>query len=81
MLLGIPMGAIYVQRFDDSLNSAIRIAYHISLRSSSIPGPNHGGFLKVLYMTQEPTPGYILGRDSTDVSSRISTSVSTICGV
>jgi hypothetical protein len=28
-----------VQRFDDSLNSAIHITYRISLRSSSMPEP------------------------------------------
>jgi hypothetical protein len=36
---GIPEGAICVQRFDDSLNSAIHITYRISLRSSSMPEP------------------------------------------
>ncbi|EGG06258.1 hypothetical protein MELLADRAFT_87418 [Melampsora larici-populina 98AG31] len=30
-----PKGARCVQRFDDSLNSAIHITYHISLCSSS----------------------------------------------
>src|SRR5436190_19368801 len=34
---GIPDGAICVQRFDDSRNSAIHITYRISLRSSSMP--------------------------------------------
>jgi len=34
---GYPESAICVQRFDDSLNSAIRITYRISLRSSSLP--------------------------------------------
>jgi hypothetical protein len=33
--------AICVQRFDDSLNSAIRITYRISLRSSSLREPRH----------------------------------------
>ena len=33
---GIPKGARCVQRFDDSLNSAIHITYHISLCSSSM---------------------------------------------
>ena len=32
-------GAMCVQRFDDSLNSAIHITYRISLRSSSMPEP------------------------------------------
>jgi hypothetical protein len=39
MPFGMPKGAICVQRFDDSLNSAIRITYRISLRSSSMPEP------------------------------------------
>ena len=43
-----------VQRFDDSLNSAIHITYRISLRSSSMPEPRDP-LLKVLtylYTTQ-----------------------------
>ena len=36
---GIPRGARCVQRFDDSLNSAIHITYRISLRSSSMREP------------------------------------------
>ena len=36
-----------VQRFDDSLNSAIHINYRISLRSSSLPEPRDP-LLKVL---------------------------------
>jgi hypothetical protein len=40
-------GAMCVQRFDDSLNSAIRITYRISLRSSSMPEPRDP-LLKVL---------------------------------
>ena len=39
MPAGVPAGAMCVQRFDDSLNSAIRITYRISLRSSSMPEP------------------------------------------
>ena len=38
-----------VQRFDDSLNSAIRITYRISLRSSSMPEPRDP-LLKVLML-------------------------------
>jgi len=38
---GLPKSAICVQKFDDSLSSAIRITYRISLRSSSIPEPRH----------------------------------------
>jgi hypothetical protein len=48
MPFGIPKGAICVQRFDDSLNSAIRITYRISLRSSSMPEPRDP-LLKVFY--------------------------------
>ena len=44
---GIPPGAMCVQRFDDSLNSAIHITYRISLRSSSMPEPRDP-LLKVL---------------------------------
>ena len=44
---GIPGGAMCVQRFDDSRNSAIRITYRISLRSSSMPEPRDP-LLKVL---------------------------------
>ena len=36
---GIPWGAMCVQRFDDSLKSAIHITYRVSLRSSSMPEP------------------------------------------
>ena len=39
MPFGIPKGAMCVQRFDDSLNSAIHTTYRISLRSSSMPEP------------------------------------------
>src|SRR5205085_1589598 len=42
-----PAGAMCVQRFDDSLNSAIHITYRISLRSSSMPEPRDP-LLKVL---------------------------------
>jgi hypothetical protein len=41
VLPGIPESAICVQRFDDSLNSAIRITYRISLRSSSLHDPRY----------------------------------------
>ena len=47
MPFGMPKGAICVQRFDDSLNSAIHITYRISLRSSSMPEPRDP-LLKVL---------------------------------
>ena len=39
MLSGIPESAICVQKFDDSLNSAIHITYRNSLRSSSLREP------------------------------------------
>jgi hypothetical protein len=41
MLPGLPRSASCVQRFDDSLNSAIRITYRISLRSSSSREPRY----------------------------------------
>ena len=44
---GIPEGAMCVQRFDDSLNSAIHTTYRISLRSSSMREPRDP-LLKVL---------------------------------
>ena len=39
VLLGMPKSAICVQRFDDSLNSAIHITYRSLLRSSSMHEP------------------------------------------
>ncbi|EKM49266.1 hypothetical protein PHACADRAFT_107112 [Phanerochaete carnosa HHB-10118-sp] len=48
MLPGIPGSARCVQRFDDSLNSAIHITYRISLRSSSMREPRDP-LLKVVY--------------------------------
>ena len=48
MLPGIPGSAMCVQRFDDSLNSAIRITYRISLRSSSMWEPRHPSLKVVL---------------------------------
>ena len=47
MLPGVPGSAICVQKFDDSLYSAIRITYRISLRSSSLREPRHPS-LKVI---------------------------------
>ena len=52
---GIPRGAMCVQRFDDSLNSAIHITYRISLRSSSMLEPRDP-LLKVLTIV------FLLGR-------------------
>jgi hypothetical protein len=51
MLSGIPESAICVQRFDDSLNSAIHITYRISLRSSSLREPRDP-LSKVVYNLQ-----------------------------
>ena len=48
MPFGIPKGARCVQRFDDSLNSAIHITYRISLRSSSMREPRDP-LLKVVF--------------------------------
>ena len=42
-----------VQEFDDSLNSAIRITYRISLRSSSMREPRHPS-LKVVWHSVSP---------------------------
>ena len=50
VLLGLPKSAICVQRFDDSLNSAIRITYRISLRSSSLREPRYP-LLRVVILT------------------------------
>jgi hypothetical protein len=47
--LAYPRSAICVQRFDDSLNSAIRITYRISLRSSSLREPRYP-LLRVVLM-------------------------------
>ena len=47
---GVPGGAMCVQRFDDSLNSAIHITYRISLRSSSMPEPRDP-LLKVFFIS------------------------------
>ena len=46
---GYPESATCVQRFDDSLNSAIRITYRISLRSSSSREPRYPLLRVVFY--------------------------------
>ena len=56
MPFGMPKGAMCVQRFDDSLNSAIHITYRISLRSSSMPEPRDP-LLKVLMGFAFPAEG------------------------
>ena len=48
MLEGYPSSASCVQESDDSRNSAIRIAYRISLRSSSVWEPRYPS-LKIFY--------------------------------
>ena len=59
---GIPRGAMCVQRFDDSLNSAIHTTYRISLRSSSMPEPRDP-LLKVLtYSVQKTQRGHKVSR-------------------
>jgi hypothetical protein len=49
---GMPGGAMCVQRFDDSLNSAIHTTYRVSLRSSSMLEPRDP-LLKVLTVRLE----------------------------
>ena len=51
MLLGIPRSARCVQSFDDSLDSASRKTYRISLRSSSLWEPRYPS-LKVVMVLQ-----------------------------
>ena len=66
-LPGILEGAMCVQRFDDSLNSAIHITYRISLRSSSMPEPRDP-LLKVLIIIVLEILRHIIvtNRDSVD---------------
>ena len=54
-----PESAICVQRFDDSLNSAIRITYRISLRSSSLREPRYP-LLRVVFFIIITLPGNII---------------------
>ena len=51
---GIPKGARCVQRFNDSLNSAIHITYRNSLRSSSMREPRDP-LLKVILVYNDFT--------------------------
>jgi hypothetical protein len=55
ILLGIPRSARCVQKFDDSLNSAIHITYRISLRSSSMREPRDP-LLKVVFIVTKENP-------------------------
>ena len=50
-----PRSAICVQRFDDSLNSAIRTTYRISLRSSSLREPRYPSAGVVCWLLTEDT--------------------------
>ena len=50
MLPGMPSSAICVQRFDDSLNSAIHTTYRSLLRSSSIHEPRDPPLKVVFYL-------------------------------
>ena len=63
MLPGIPGSATCVQKFDDSLNSAIHITYRISLRSSSLREPRYP-LLKVVK--------FLVFLDKKDTQKRIS---------
>ena len=54
MLPGIPGSARCVQRFDDSLDPAIRITYRISLRSSSLWEPRHPSLKVVWHSVVKP---------------------------
>jgi hypothetical protein len=57
-----PESAICVQRFDDSLNSAIRITYRILLRSSSIREPRYPLLRVVLYFIKIVTEQHVRDR-------------------
>ena len=49
-----------VQRFDDSLNSAIHITYRISLRSSSLPEPRDLLLKVLLKLVSATSDGTVL---------------------
>ena len=70
MLLGIPRSARCVQRFDDSLNSAIHITYRISLRSSSMREPRDP-LLKVVLIIIIGQLTYIKSRVYKDIDLEI----------
>jgi hypothetical protein len=55
MPLAEASGAICVQRFDDSRNSAIHITYRISLRSSSMQEPRYPSLRVVLFEIRRST--------------------------
>ena len=50
-----------VQRFDDSLNSAIHITYRISLRSSSMPEPRDPSLKVLKYLISFQSAGFARG--------------------
>ena len=56
----MPKGAICVQRFDDSLNSAIHITYRISLRSSSMPEPRDPLLKVLIYLVFDSEDTFIM---------------------
>src|SRR5689334_8127566 len=58
-------GAMCVQRFDDSLNSAIHITYRISLRSSSMPEPRDPLLKVLIYFLRLPL------RENTETNTRV----------
>ena len=60
MPFGMPKGAICVQRFDDSLNSAIHITYRISLRSSSMPEPRDPLLKVLIYLIFDSEDKFIM---------------------
>ncbi|KAJ3870845.1 hypothetical protein F5051DRAFT_341625 [Lentinula edodes] len=69
---GIPEGARCVQRFDDSLNSAIHITYRISLRSSSMGEPRDP-LLKVVLSLKVYKNIEVFSTSPSQVNSRMCT--------
>ena len=73
VLLGGPRSAICVQRFDDSLNSAIHITYRISLRSSSLREPRYpstGVVVRVVGVRARRTTAATEGRATRNARAR-----------
>ena len=66
--IGIPIGAMCVQRFDDSRNSAIHTTYRISLRSSSLREPRDPLPKVVSYFTSVYKHQYNLNQTSLTVN-------------
>jgi len=67
-----PKSASCVQRFDDSLNSAIRITYRISLRSSSLREPRYPLLRVVLFFVRKSRPQLAREEKKTRVSRSLS---------